>query len=245
MLPDRRTAEDLWTGEELPMPRGKQSRGQCAFCGYETTKGSMVKHLAQCPRRQAQIASAAQTNLKPETLYYLRMQDAYDSNFWLDVEVRGSATLKDIDTYLRAIWLECCGHLSQFSVGGWRGAEIGKSRRVDAVFQGDVELTHIYDFGTSSETRIKAMGQRTEVPLSVRPMVLMARNALPEATCIECGQPASHLCMECLIEEQAAGTLCEQHAGTHPHEDYGEPIELVNSPRLGMCGYTGPAEPPY
>ena len=227
------------------MPRGKQSRGQCAFCGYETTKGSMSKHLAACPKRQAQMVGAAQTGRKAEPLYYLRMQDAYDSQFWLDLEVRGSASLKDIDAYLRAIWLECCGHLSQFSIGGWQGQEIAKSRRVDAIFQRDVELTHIYDFGTSSETRIKALGQRIGEPISTRPMVLMARNVRPETACIECGRQASHLCMECLIEDQTLGTLCTQHAQNHPHQDYGEPIELVNSPRLGMCGYTGPAEPPY
>ena len=227
------------------MPRGKQSRGQCTFCGYETTKGSMVRHLAACPRRRERMTAAAQTKRKPERLYHLRMQDAYSSDFWLDLEVRGSATLKDIDAYLRAIWLECCGHLSQFSIGGWGGREIGKQRRVEAVFQGDVELTHIYDFGTSSETRIKAMGQREGPPLTDRPMVLMARNLMPEAACIECGQPAMRLCMECLIEEQVGGTLCEQHARTYPHDNYGEPIELVNSPRLGMCGYDGPAEPPY
>jgi hypothetical protein len=227
------------------MPRGTQSRGQCAFCGYTTTKGSMPKHLAACPQRQAQISSADQTKRKPETLYHLRMQDAYAGSFWLELEVRGSATLNDIDSYLRAIWLECCGHLSQFSIGGWRGQEIGKSRRVDAIFQRDIELTHIYDFGTSSETKIKSIAQRVGVPLSTRPMVLMARNALPEQPCIECGQPAGFLCMECQIEHEQTGMLCPAHAQTHPHEDYGEPLELVNSPRLGMCGYTGPAEPPY
>lgn len=227
------------------MPRGKQSRGQCLFCGYETTKGSMVKHFADCPQRTAHITAAEQSNRKPETLYHLRMYDAYRSDFWLDVEVRGSATLEDIDAYLRAIWLECCGHLSKFSLGRWQGAEIAKSRRVDAVFQRDVELTHIYDFGTSSETRIKAMGNRTGIPLSTRPIVLMARNVMPETTCIECGQPATHLCMECIIEGDEEGTLCDQHTATHSHEDYDEPIELVNSPRLGMCGYTGPAKPPY
>jgi hypothetical protein len=227
------------------MPRGKQSRGQCAFCGYETTKGSMARHVAACPQRQAQLAKAEQSNRKPETLYYLRMQDAYGGDFWLDLEVRGSAKLKDIDTYLRAIWLECCGHLSRFSFGrGW-GDEIAKSRPVDAVFHGDVELTHIYDFGTSSETRIKPISRRTGIPLTARPMALMARNVMPEAQCMECGQPASHLCTECMIEEEASGLLCPQHASTHPHENYGEPIELVNSPRLGMCGYTGPADPPY
>ncbi|HWQ14117.1 MAG TPA: hypothetical protein VNL77_15065, partial [Roseiflexaceae bacterium] len=212
------------------MPRRQQSRGTCAFCGYETTKGSMGRHLATCPQRQAQIAAAAQGKGAPETLYHLRMQDAYNSGFWLDLEVRGSATLKAIDDYLRAIWLECCGHLSQFSVGGWGGREIGKQRRVDAVLQPGVELTHIYDFGTSSETRIAAVGQRTGAPLTARPIVLMARNVMLPATCAECGAPATHLCMECLIDAGEWRTLCTQHASTHPHEDYGEPIELVNSP---------------
>ena len=227
------------------MPRGKQSRGRCEYCRYETTKGSMGRHLEKCPQRQERMVGAAQSKRTAEPLYYLRAQDAWNSDFWIDLEVRGSATLKDIDAYLRGIWLECCGHLSQFSIGGWGGREIAKQRRVDAVFRGDVELTHIYDFGTSSETRIKAMGQRMGTPTSVRPMALMARNLMPEAVCIECDQPAKYLCMECLIEEETQGTLCEKHAQDHPHEEYGEPMELVNSPRMGMCGYYGPAEPPY
>src|SRR3954463_11025101 len=125
------------------MPRGAQSRGQCAFCGYETTKGSMSKHLATCPQRKAQMFSAEQVRHSPEPLYHLRVQDAYASAFWLDLEVRGSAKLSDIDAYLRAIWLECCGHLSQFSIGGWSGSENGKPRRVDAFFGHGSELTHI------------------------------------------------------------------------------------------------------
>lgn len=73
----------------------------------------------------------------------------------------------------------------------------------------------------------------------------MARNTLPEDQCIECGQRATHLCTECLIEADTWGTLCDEHTQTHPHDNYGEPMPLVNSPRLGMCGYDGPAEPPY
>jgi hypothetical protein len=205
----------------------------------------MGKHLAACPKRQERIAAAEQTKRRPENLYHLRVQDLASNAFWLDLEVRGSATLKDIDTYLRGIWLECCGHLSQFSVGGWGGREIGKQRRVDAVFQSAMELTHIYDFGSSSETLIKLVGRREGIPITDRPIALLARNLMPEAVCIECGQPAAYLCMECLIEENEWGVLCETHAQSHPHEEYGEPMPLVNSPRVGMCGYSGPAEPPY
>jgi hypothetical protein len=226
------------------MPRGKQSRGNCAFCGYETTKGSMSRHLASCPQQQAQLTST-KSNQSAQPLYYLRAQDAYGGDFWLDLEVNGSAPLKAIDTYLRAIWLECCGHLSEFSIGGWGGVKLAKTRRVGDVFSSAPVVTHIYDFGTSSETQIKVIDQRDGVPLTKHPIVLLARNKIPEAVCIECGQPATHFCQECQIEEEAAGTLCSQHAQSHPHDNYGEPIALVNSPRLGMCGYDGPAEPPY
>jgi hypothetical protein len=109
----------------------------------------------------------------------------------------------------------------------------------------EVELTHIYDFGTSSETLIKVVGVRDGKPTTAHPVALMARNAPPDVRCMECEQPASWLCIECVYEEDRLGLLCEQHAKKHPHEDYGEPVPVVNSPRLGMCGYTGPAEPPY
>lgn len=227
------------------MPRGKPSKGRCAYCGTEITKSAARKHLSACPQRQAAIEKAKQKKSKSETLYYLRVQDAWRSEFWLDLEMRGSSTLKDLDYYLRRIWLECCGHLSRFSVGGWQGHEILLSRKISEVFTPNIELTHIYDFGTSSETLIKAVEAREGTPTTTRPIALMVRNVMPEAKCIECGETATWLCMECVIEEEQRGTLCDSHVETHPHDNYGEPVRLVNSPRLGMCGYDGPAEPPY
>ena len=118
-------------------------------------------------------------------------------------------------------------------------------RKLSEVFQQEGEITHVYDFGTSSETVVKAVAVREGKPLTSKAIALMSRNNMPDYTCIVCGKPATHLCMECLIEEQTEGTLCDQHTTDHPHDNYGEPIALVNSPRMGMCGYDGPAKPPY
>jgi hypothetical protein len=227
------------------MARGKQSKGRCSFCGQEFAKSAMGRHIATCASWQAAVAKANSSKRQDDTLYHLRVQAESQAPFWLDLEMRGSAKLKDLDDYLRAIWLECCGHMSQFSHGGWRGREIAMSRRIEDTLSSGQELTHIYDFGTESVSLIKAIGHRTGKPVTSRPIVLLARNVAPEYICQECQQPAARLCMECVIEEDKEGTLCDQHAETHPHDDYGEPLPLVNSPRLGMCGYDGPAEPPY
>lgn len=227
------------------MPRRKQNKARCSFCGVELTKAAMTRHFDKCEKRLELINKAEREKRGNELLYHLRIQDAYLKDFWLDIEMRGSAALKDIDSYLRSIWLECCDHLSQFSVGDFDTPEIPKSKKVSDVFSRVIEITHIYDFGTSSYTMIKNMGTREGTPLTTHPIMLMARNLIPESECIECGQPAAWLCMECMIEDDVWGVLCDKHAKKHPHKNYGKPIRIVNSPRLGMCGYDGPAEPPY
>jgi hypothetical protein len=116
---------------------------------------------------------------------------------------------------------------------------------VDEVFDDDTELTHIYDFGTESRTLIRTMDVREGAPTTEHPIELMARNHKPEAVCMECDREASWLCVECMYDEEASGTLCDEHVDNHPHDAYGAPMPIVNSPRTGMCGYTGPAEPPY
>jgi hypothetical protein len=212
------------------MPRGKQPKAKCTYCGEEAGKSRMTKHLSSCLQRQEAIRQAERRNVQTETLYYLRVQPAWTSPFWLDLEVNGSATLKDIDAYLRAIWLECCGHLSRFSIGGWGGGEMSMRHRVQEVFEPGVELTHIYDFGTSSETLIKALELREGKLPTRQPIVLMARNRMPEWQCQECDETAAWLCNECIYEEERTGMLCDRHAKRHPHEDYGEPLAIVNSP---------------
>jgi hypothetical protein len=205
----------------------------------------MAKHLVACEKRAAAIETANKKRGKDQTLILLQARAAYSADYWLYLEMNGSAALGELDDYLRAIWLECCGHMSQFSVGGWRGEEIDFDAPVAEVFRPGVELTHIYDFGTESVTLVKALDQRQGKPTTAHPIALLARNAAPTFECQECGRPATHLCLECIYEEDEPGTLCDEHAQAHPHDAYGEPMPLVNSPRAGLCGYTGPAEAPY
>jgi hypothetical protein len=211
------------------------------------TRAGMAPHLASCAKRAKAVAAADAAPGEAMPLVHLQAQPAWGGDHWLQLEVDGTATLNHVDEYLRAIWLECCGHMSRFTYGERHPGNVGMARKVADVFRPDVELVHIYDFGTESVTLLRAVALRRGKPTTEHPIALMARNEMPAYLCQVCDAPATHLCLECAYEyeEETPGTLCDEHARTHPHEDYGEPMPLVNSPRQGLCGYDGPAQPPY
>jgi hypothetical protein len=126
--------QPVQSDKENHMPRKPQSRGKCQYCGEEITKSGMTGHLTQFDKRTQAIQTANASKQPVEILWRLRVQDVYGKDFWLDLEMRGPATLEKLDSYLRAIWLECCGHLSKFTIGGWQGYDVGKARTADEVF---------------------------------------------------------------------------------------------------------------
>lgn len=219
--------------------------GACGYCGQEFTRGGMSRHLRGCDARAEVMETAYGRSGRIIPLLHLQARDARTGKYWLNLEVEGSATLEQLDVYLRAIWLECCGHMSRFSQGGWDGAEISKNVKVGRVFHEGLELTHIYDFRTETVTLIRAIDAREGTRTTRHPIALMARNAPPVLPCRQCGRPATQVCPRC-VDAGHAGTLCERHVTKHRHESHGVAmLEILNSPRTGMCDYTGPADPPY
>jgi hypothetical protein len=228
------------------MAKLAQNPGLCTYCGAEVTRKTAADHLAKCKPRQAALKKTGRPNkLFREEVFHIRAEATRLPEFWLDLEIRGDATLEDLDHYLRAIWLECCGHMSAFSLGGWGTPQLATEGSAGSVFRNLAKIMHVYDFGTESWTTIKRIGVRAG-QLEVRqPIKLLVRNKLPDVRCSECGAAAQWLCVQCVVEEDVMNFLCKKHTRTHGHEDYGKPLKVVNSPRLGLCGYTGPAQPPY
>jgi hypothetical protein len=226
------------------MSQGTAPRGTCVFCGRDYTRGGLVNHLKACPQRAAAVSAADAGRGRAQRIFHLQVQDAWGGDFWLHLEMNASATMGSLDSYLRAIWLECCGHLSTYFIGSaWQGQEVGMARQAETVLRPGLELLHLYDFGTTSETKIRVVDERSGKPLTEHPIYLMARNSPPDVHCTVCGEPATYICTECMYADDPY-LFCAEHIEMHEHwEDAAMPI--VNSPRVGMCGYDGPAEPPY
>ena len=79
------------------MPRQPESRGTCACCGEVVIKRNAGKHLEKCAKRLEAIQAAEAGGRTVETLWHLRVQDAYRKSFWLDLEMNGSAALSALD----------------------------------------------------------------------------------------------------------------------------------------------------
>jgi hypothetical protein len=62
----------------------------------------MSRHLAKCEEGTKAVQAANDGYQLKETLWHLRVQSAYAKDFWLDLEIRGSALLEKLDAHLRA-----------------------------------------------------------------------------------------------------------------------------------------------
>jgi hypothetical protein len=145
--------------------------------------------------------------------------------------------MKIIDGFLRDIWLECCGHLSEFRNNK---IKVKKKALVEDVFQPKVKIYHDYDFGTTTRVFLNAKKQY-QLNLEKR-IILLSRNEPLKLMCTLCKeQPAINICTVCCYQEMAffCKKCSKKHAKTcEDFADYGE-MPIVNSPRMGQCGYTG------
>lgn len=242
----------------------RQSTGTCSLCGRTLSKGAMSRHLKKC------IAThRPPSEKKAEEVLHLVVDAPNLPEYWMHVAARPQAMLRGLDRLLRDVWCECCGHLSEFREKQERPTRKGFDEIAQALHQlrqgleggvdffdvlgGDTdgldmrtslaaalppghELEYTYDFGDSTELRVRSLG-RFAVPKTKKPLEILARNNPPELRCGECGEPATAICTEC--EWETGGLFCKKCLKAHECGDE-MALPVVNSPRTGVCGYTGP-----
>ena len=93
--------------------------------------------------------------------------------------MRADTTLRQLDEFLRGMWLECCGHLSEFTILGVRDSNLAPHRddpnaaairdhywmeddeeRMDVavadVMPMNALVSYEYDYGSSTELFVKS-----------------------------------------------------------------------------------------
>ena len=108
-------------------------------------------------------------------------------------------------------------------------AELGK------ILKPGLKFTYVYDFGSSTELVLKVMDEcegeaRGRGKKAIK---IMARNEPPTIPCEICGQPATAIYSGWDDYDKWLCKVCGQK------QKIREWLPVVNSPRVGVCAYTG------
>jgi hypothetical protein len=227
------------------------TQGRCRLCKAILSKATMARHLRVCREKHAPSSLPGRLKDREVSVFHVMAEGSYAPEYWMHFEVPAAASLADVDHFLRETWLECCGHLSAFTIHGKEylsdtddGYDDENGEDMDlpigAVLERGNKFHHLYDFGTATELTLKIVSRR-KTSARNRRIKLLARNEPPTMPCEVCGNLAAWVCSQCL--DGAVGRVCNKCAGRH---GCGREMLLpvVNSPRVGMCGYTGATELP-
>jgi hypothetical protein len=216
-----------------------KDEGICRFCLNTFAGRSIGRHLTACQVKK-QRDREAMKGKKTVPIYHLKLWGY--KPYWLHIEMQATAKLTDLDRFLRQIWLECCGHLSQFTINGVRYTAAGDDGdwwdtesqplnvQLKKVLYVKETFEYEYDFGSTTLLAGQVYAQR-EGFLKDKVRIL-ARNNPPKFECATCAGEATRLCIEC------DRLYCDSCLAGHGHDEE-MTLPVVNSPRMGICGYEG------
>ena len=217
----------------------KKNEGICRFCMKSFSGSAIGRHLVSCKIKIQEDNKYTTYKKIKSSIYHIKIS-AYKA-YWLHIEMNAMATLVDLDQFLRDIWLECCGHLSEFTINGvryetspgddWLGME-SKSMNVQLrkVLKVKDKFSYEYDFGSTTHLEGQVFAEREG--LLKEKVKILARNNPYSLKCESCGAKATEICTECWQ------SFCNQCLIKHGcSEEMALPV--VNSPRMGVCGYCG------
>jgi len=84
--------------------------GECYLCAESYTKRGMSRHLQAC------LPESDDSTIT----YHLRITGAQRPDYWLHLLIEAEIMLSTLDSFFREFWLECCGHMSAFTIGSTR-----------------------------------------------------------------------------------------------------------------------------
>ncbi len=227
-----------------------KTNGVCNLCRKSFSQSGISKHIETHLQEQENASSGSAA----KEYFHIRVADKYMKFYWLELLVEAKLTLGDLDSFLRDIWLECCGHMSSFEIKGERFDSFeddffssgpkskhnkGFETRLDKILHEETVVDYTYDFGSSTYLTLKVISRR-KLAGHTAEIELIARNIQPEPECNVCKKkPATQIFTD--YSETGENLFCDTCAKKHikKYDDEEMFLPFVNSPRTGVCAYTG------
>lgn len=215
-----------------------KTKGKCLKCNEVYSPSKAGVHLLRC------TCQANDSSTPMVERYLIQVSSAAEPNvYWMFIAISKNSPLKLLDQFLRDTWLECCGHLSEFTIGNrsfMSHTESGNpsqsmKNQIGQLLSPGAQFEYVYDMGSSTDLVL----QVTET-ISAHPqkkIMLLMQNEPPAFPCKSCKLTADTICSLC--GETICSSCQNDHSCAVKEEDTYMLMPLVNSPRAGVCGYDG------
>jgi len=87
-----------------------KTSGTCYLCQQTVAHRMIDGYLMQSLEKGSLQNEGDVTQSEKEKIFLRKIFSG--PLFWIYIEINGSSELKDLDEFLRATWLKCCGHMS-------------------------------------------------------------------------------------------------------------------------------------
>lgn len=231
------------------------TQGLCKYCGKKLERGEMLEHLAECKKRNSKIYD---TKRKEEGFFDILITSKTNKNYWMIIEVSEKIMLKELDTFLREIWLGNDDCLSTFEIenvkynyipGGnvlFCEPEQSMYHAVRNILPIGKTFDYIYDENYPTEVELKVIRHRIGLRHEEEDLVLLSRNISPKIMCDECKKNEADWVSSVnyfLDREKFWCDKCKEKILLDIEIDNFEYIENIlpvcNSPRMGINDYEG------
>jgi len=190
--------------------------------------------MKNCSEMKKSIDEKRIDDKEKRNQFIITIKPKYDgSEYCIYLSIAGTLGLVHIDQFIKDIWVECCGHLSGFTIRGKFYQDHSMNTKLNDILDSDEKFEYEYDFGSTTHLILEVV-DIIQVPSSFSEIEIIARNHEIKHECEICGAEAKYFnyekdeweCENCIDED----------------DDMISQFDYCNSPRDGVCGYEGHRE---
>lgn len=209
-------------------------KGKCYYCNKELTERTIKRHIKNCSVIKESIEEKMSSKGKLRKQFIISMKPKYEAmDYCIYLSIDSTLGLIHIDKFIRDIWVECCGHISQFIIDKESYNEDEMNIKLDEILKCGEKFEYEYDFGSTTSLSLEVV-DIIDVPNDFTQIEIIARNNEIKNSCEKCGAEAKYfnyekdnwVCENCIDEE----------------DDMIGKFNYCNSPRDGVCSYQGSKE---
>ncbi|EKQ52284.1 MULTISPECIES: SEC-C metal-binding domain-containing protein [unclassified Clostridium] len=209
-------------------------KGKCYYCNKELTERTIKRHMKSCTAMKKNIEEKTLQKGRKRKQFIISVKPKYEaSEYCIYLSIDASLGLVHIDQFIRDVWVECCGHLSGFTINREFYQDDDMNIKISEVLSVGEKFEYEYDFGSTTYLNLEVVDV-IDVSKEFTQIEIIARNNEIEYKCEKCGEKAKY------FNHEESEWLCENCI--NEEADFIDQFDYCNSPRDGVCGYRGDKE---